>query len=201
MFGRRIRGVFIVAAVTGALMIGAQPVFADVELGHTGTVGVHSLTDTSDSPGVTAKYKYNSSDGFGWLKRLRVEAPHVRAVAGKSSQVVGYQFQVWRKVCGLGGCDTWRLRYTSPEMQAVTDDSHDAALPAASVSVTVPCGHGCEDAGAIYRVVVKMTWYRGNGSVQGTAKHRVYWYAASMDTGETGVMEKSAWDAWSPDWV
>ena len=170
-----------------------------MELGHKGTVGVHSLNDTAASPGVTAKYKYNSQDGFGWLKRLKVEPPNVRAVAGKSAQTVGWRFQVWRKVCGLGGCDIWRVRYTSPEMTAVTDDAHDAAFTPMAVSVKVPCGHNCADAGAIYRVVVKMNWYRANGSVQGAAKHRVYYYRASMDTGDTGLMEKYAWDSWSPD--
>jgi hypothetical protein len=192
---------FVAAVASTLIVVGAQPAFADVELGHTGTVGTHSLTDTMASPGVTAKYRYYASDGFGWLKRLRVEAPHVRAVAGKSAQTVGWQFTVERKVCGLGGCGTWENRYTSPEMTAVTDDGHDAALPDASVGVTVPCGHNCEDAGATYRVVVKMIWHRGDGSVQGTARHRVYYYRASMDTGETGVMEKTAWDSWSPDWT
>ena len=70
MLGRALRSTLVVTTVAIALLGIAQPVFADTELGHTGTVGVHSLSDTSGNPGTTAKYKYNSSDGFGWLKRL-----------------------------------------------------------------------------------------------------------------------------------
>jgi hypothetical protein len=191
---------FVVTTLAVAMLVIAQPVLADTELGHTGTVGVHSLSDTSGNPGTTAKYKYNSSDGFGWLKRLFVKPPNMRAVAGKNAQKVGWLFTVERKICGIGGCDIWRLRYTSPEMTAVTDDTHNAAFSEATVGVTVPCGHNCADAGATYRVTVKMIWHRANDSVQGTARHRVYWYRAVMDTGETGVIEKVAWDSWSPDW-
>lgn len=200
MFRRALRSWFVVTALALAALGAAQPVFADTELGHNGTVGVHSLTDTSASPGAIARYKYNNADGFGWLKRLFVHPPNMRAVAGRSAQTVGWLFTVERKICGLGGCDIWRLRYTSPEMTAVTDDSHNAAFSDATVGVTVPCGHNCADAGATYRVNVKMIWHRPNQSVQGTARHRVYYYRAQMDTGESGVMEKTAWDAWSPDW-
>ncbi len=196
---RRLRGFFALATVGIAVLAVAPPVFADTELGHSGTVGVHSLTDTAASPGAIAKYRYRSADGFGWLKRLFVQPPNVRAVAGRNAQKVGWLFTVERKICGLKGCDRWRLRYTSPEMTAITDDASNAAFSQASVSVTVPCGPNCADAGAIYRVVVKMIWHRPNGNVQGTARHRVYYYRAQMNTGESGLMEKAAWDSWSPD--
>jgi hypothetical protein len=201
MFGRRSRGLFIAAVVASALVASVQPVFADKELGHTGTVGNHSLTDTAGDPGAVGKYRYYPSDGFGWLKRFRVDPPNVKAVAGESAQTVGWRFTVERKVCGLGGCDIWRLRYTSPEQTAVTDDATNAAFTKMAVSVKVPCGHNCADAGAIYRINVKMIWHRPNGNVQGTALHRIYWYGAEMDTGESGVIEKHAWDSWSPDWT
>lgn len=196
---RGLRHLFVAVNVGIAVLAGAQPVFADKELGHTGTVGAHSLVDTSANPGAVAKYRYYPSDGFGWLKRLKVNPPKMKAVAGEGAQTVGWRFSVERKVCGLGGCDRWRLRYTSPEMTSVTDDSHNAAFTHMAVAVNVPCGHNCADAGAIYRVNVKMIWHHPNGNVQGTAVHRVYWYGAEMDNGESGVMEKVAWDAWSPD--
>jgi hypothetical protein len=85
------------------------------------------------------------------------------------------------------------------EFTAITDDAHNAPFSQATASVTVPCGHNCADAGATYRITVKMIWHRPNGSVQGTVLNRIYWYGAQMTTGESGVMERVAWDAWSPD--
>lgn len=190
----------VVATIAVAALGATQPVFADTPLGHTGTVGVHSLTDTSSNPGAIAYYKYNNSDGFGWLKRLYVNPPNMRAVAGMSNQTVGWLFTVERKICGIPGCGHWELRYTSSETTAVTDDAHSPSWGQASVRVTVPCGHNCADAGATYRVTVKMIWHRPNGSVQGTVRDRIYYYSAQMSNGDSGVQEKVAGDSWSPDW-
>lgn len=198
MFGRSLRTLIVVATVAVAALGATQPAFA-YELGHTGTVGVHSLTDTSSNPGAIGRYKYYASDGFGWLVRFYVNPPKMRAVAGNSSQTVGWRYMVERKVCGIGGCGAWTLRFTSVEMTAVTNDAHNASFSQATASVTVPCGHNCYDAGAIYRITVKMIWHRANGSVQGTVRNRIYWYGAQMTTGEYGVQEKVASDSWSPD--
>lgn len=195
---RRLRGLLVVATIAVAALAATQPVFA-YELGHTGTVGVHSTTDTSSDPGAIGKYRYYASDGFGWLTRFWVNPPNMRAVAGKTGQTVGWLFTVDRKVCGIGGCQHWMLRYTSPEMTAVTDDATDASFTQATVGVTVPCGHNCEDVGATYRITVKMIWHRSNGSVQGTVHDRIYWYGAQMTNGDSGVQEKVAADAWSPN--
>jgi len=199
MFGRSFRTLMVVATIAVAALAATQPAFA-YELRQTGTVGVHSLVDTSSHPGAVGRYKYYSSDGFGWLNRFYVNPPRMRAVAGKTSQTVGWLFKVQRKVCGMGGCGDWTLRYTSPEMTAVTDDAHNASFSQATVGVTVPCGHNCADAGAIYRIKVKMIWHRKDGSVQGTVLNRIYWYGAQMTNGESGVQEKFASDSWSPDW-
>jgi hypothetical protein len=199
MLGRGKRGL-LVAATVGMLAVAATQPALGYELGHTGTVGVHSLVDTSANPGATGKYRYYASDGFGWLKRFWVNPPKMRAVAGKTNQTVGWKFIVERKVCGIPRCGRWTVRYTSPEMTAVTDDAHNASFSQATVRVRVPCGHNCEDAGAIYRITVKMLWHRPNGSIQGKVKDRIYWYGAQMTNGDSGVQEKVASDAWSPDW-
>ncbi len=200
MFGRGLRSLVVVATLAVAAIVTTQPVYADTVLGHKGKIGAWSLTDTSSDPGAIGKYRYYNSDGFGWLKRFYVNPPNMRAVAGKSSQTVGWLFIVERKVCGFGGCEHWNVRYTSPEMTAVTDDAHDALFGQATVRVRVPCGHLCADAGAIYRIKVKMIWHRADGSVQGNVRDRIYWYGAQMTNGDSGVQEKVAGDAWSPDW-
>jgi hypothetical protein len=200
MFVRSIRSLFVLASIGVALLLGAQPVFADTELGHTGTVGVHSLTDTASSPGAKCKYRYLSAYDYGRLKRIVVQPPNMRAVAGKSAQKVGWQFTIQRREMGLGGSSPWEPRYTSPEMTAITSASHNATFSSASVGVTTPFGPDTEDAGAIYRVNVKMIWHRPDGSVQGTARHRVNYYRSVLDIGGSGLQNNVCSDYWSPNW-
>jgi len=195
----RWRNLLVLASVTVALLVGAQPVAADTELGHTGTVGLHSLLDTPGNPGATCKYKYLSEYQIGRLKRIVVFPPRMRAVAGKDAQTVGWNFTVQRREAGLGGSGPWENRYTSPEMTAVTDDAHNASFDQASVSVTTPFGPDVEDAIALYRVHIKMFWHRPNGSVQGTAKHRVNYYrSVYTNRSGSGVQENVCGDYWTP---
>ena len=200
MFGRRFRTALVVATIAIAALATTQPALAAGDLSHTGTVGVHSVTDTSSDPGAIGKYKYYASDGFGWLTRFWVNPPSMKAVAGKSSQKVGWLYTVERKDCGFGGCNPWHVTYASPEMTAITDDAHNASFTQATVSVHVPCGHNCADAGSSYRITITMIWHRPSGITQGSARYRIYWYGAQMTNGDSGVQEKSAGDSWSPDW-
>jgi hypothetical protein len=195
MFGRGLRTLVLVGTIGVAALAATQPALA-YELSHTGTVGVHSLTDTSSNPAAIGRYRYYASDGYGWLNRFYVNPPNMKAVAGKTSQHVGWKYMVERKMCGIEGCGSWMLRFTSRQFTAVTDDSHNAAFTQATASVTVPCGHNCYDVGAKYRITVKMIWHRADGSVQGTVLNRIYWYGAQMTTGEHGVQEKFAADSW-----
>lgn len=200
MFLRSSRSWFVVLTVMIAALGVALPVSASSQGAATGTVGQHSYTDTASRPGAIGLYKYNSEDGFGWLKRFYVNPPKMRAVAGMNAQTVGWRYNVQRKICGIGGCGNWTVTYRSPEFTAITDDAHSPAWGQDSVRVRVPCGHGCADAGAVYRINIKMMWHRANGSVMGTAKHRIYYYSSQMDTGESGLQENVAGSSWSPDW-
>jgi hypothetical protein len=192
-------GVVVLTLMVAALGV-AQPVSASPRVDYSGTIGAYTYTDTAARPGAIGLYKYNAEDGFGWLKRFYVNPPKMKAVAGMDHQTVGWLYKVQRKICGLGGCGSWTVTYTSPEFKVVTDDAHYTAWGQDSVKVRVPCGHGCEDAGAIYRINIKMMWHRPNGSIQGKAKHRIYYYSEQLDTGGSGVSEGTAPDAWSPDW-
>ncbi len=194
----RLRGLLVATTVAIAALAATQPVLG-YELGHTGTVGVHSMTDTAGDPAAIGKYRYYASDGFGWLTRFWVFPPKMKAVAGKSAQTVGWTFTVERKDCGFGGCSHWFGTYTSPEQTAVTSDATNASFSQATVLVHVPCGHNCADLGSSYRITVKMIWHRPGGSIQGTVRDRIYWYGAAMTNGDTGVQEKTAGAGWSPD--
>lgn len=195
---RSLRSPLVVATVLLALIAGAQPVLADTPLSQTGTVGVHSLRDTASSPGANCKYKYLSAHGYGKLKKIVVMPPRMRAVAGKSAQLVGWTFTVQRRIVSLGPNNPWENRYTSPEMTAVTDDAHNASFSAASVPVIVPFPPDSLDVAAFYRVHVKMFWHTANGSIQGTATHRVDYYRHVMSTGGSKVNQDICPDYWGP---
>jgi hypothetical protein len=200
MSRRSLRFVIVLVTLAVASIAAVQPAAAGTRINATGTVGAWSYTDTAARPGAIAWYRYNSEDGFGWLKRLYVNPPKMKAVSGMQHQTVGWMYNVQRKICGFGGCGHWEVTFTSEEFTAITDDSHSPGWGQDSVRVRVPCGHNCADAGAVYRVNVKMLWHRANGSVMGTAKHRINWYSLQLDTGGNDVHEKLAPDSYSPDW-
>jgi hypothetical protein len=195
MFSRRLRILVISATVAAAALGVAQPALAQ-QLSQTGTVGVHSMTDTSGHPGAIGRYKWYASDNAGYLNRFYVNPPNMRAVAGNASQTVGWLYMVERKDCGLGGCGPWKHTFTSVEFTAVTSDAHNASFSQATASVTGPCDHGCSDGGSLYRITVKMIWHHPNGSVQGTVLFRIHWYGAQVTNGDHGVQEKAASSEW-----
>lgn len=184
------------AALLAAVLIGGgQPALAATQLSRTGTVGTHSIEDTTLSPGATCRYQHEAPGHFGKLVKIVVQPPNMHAVAGKSSQTVGWTFEVQRRLAAgpEGPPGPWQHRYTSTEMKSVTDDSHDAAFTSASVPVIA--GHPQAGGGFEYRVLVTMFWHLGDGSVQGTVKERIDFYKDSENTGPTAEQDHEC-DAW-----
>jgi hypothetical protein len=181
----------LVAAIVATLLV-TQPVLAETPLGTTGTVGSHSLNDTSTSnPGATCGYRYDSTDDVWLINKITVRAPNMKAVAGSCAQKVGGSYIVQRRIYGpVGRPGPWLLRYTSPTFTKVTSDKTNAALTAKSVPVRVSFGVG---AGYEYRVIVTMVWYRASGGVQGTAKSRVDYYTESFGSTSTSSKGHCSW--------
>lgn len=165
------------AASLIALVIGASPVSAYKHLGTTGNTGTHSLTDTRSSPGADCVYRF-SDVGTAWeLRRINVRPPNVQAsVFHEGNQRVGWRFSVERRESNaFTGSGSWIHRYTSPTQKRTTDADHDASFSPMDVSVRVP-EVASSDVWYHYRVIVKVLWYRDNGSVSGTARMRVEWF-------------------------
>jgi hypothetical protein len=181
---RRKRFTLIVVAAALAALMGALPVSAYTELKTTGTVGMHSLTDTSSSPGADCIYRYKSGWDLWQLKRINVDPPNVRAVPAQGNEQVGWRFTIQRRAYSAfsNHPGPWEHRYTSEVFKAVTDSTHDAAFSPAGVRVNVPVEPG-NDVAFAYRAVVKAYWYRANGSVLGTATMRVGWYSSVKGSG------------------
>ena len=172
-------------------LIVAAPAVAQIEQGHTGTVGPHSLRDSSTKPGATCRFRriQPSPGGYSYeakLNRIDVRPPKVRAISG--SQEVGWRFFVQRRGWessgqGYGEFGPWVVTYQSPIQRDVTHAGTNASFTTMGIGVNVPTSKPFYE----YRVQVKMFWYRPDGRTQGTATHRVEWY-------------KSVYNNW-PDWA
>ena len=161
------------AGLALGLMLGAQPVLADTELGHTGTVGPHIVSDGFAA--VTCAYTYLPASDVYRLTKINVAYPSIAAVVGKSHQKVGWQAIVQRKYGGYPTSNLqWVNDFASAEMTAYTSDNSYANFQNfRHISVTVPYGPSAQNTHyAAYRVLIKMFWHTPSGGVQGTALHR-----------------------------
>ena len=168
---RRMLAPTIIALVLAALAVG--PALADTEFGHTGTVGFHALRDSSSKGGAICRYKgiEPSPGGYsyeGKLKWIDVRPPKVRAITG--SQKVGWRFMVERQANSAG---PWTTTYTSRIQTRTTNSSTNAAFSMKGINVRVPTSGADDSPEYLYRVKVKMFWYKPGGGVKGTATHLV----------------------------
>lgn len=123
--------------------------------------------------GAIANCRYNVTEGgtYGWtealLKKFAVRPPVMPRPAGAAS--VGWRFVVERSLDREN--TPWRLIYRSPLQRA----AKSADLTPMSVNVSVPPDSDTPNGQSyvLYRVTLKMFWYRSDGSVQTKVSHLV----------------------------
>jgi hypothetical protein len=159
----------------------AGPAAADFEWGETGRTGPHTLIDSMSESSVRCNYATTSiepqpEDTFifrGKLDRLDVRPPQVWSVRG--TQKVGWRFMVERVRNPRSTFDDpWRETYRSAIQTATATEASSAAFTPMYVPVEVPRGTLVRNHG--YRVMIKMFWYRADGSVQGTSQHLLSYF-------------------------
>ena len=185
----------MMAAALGASAISVGPVAAQTEIGHTGTVGFHTLRDTEARPGATCTYTQRDGSYFweGDLTRIGVRPPRMRAAMG--NQQVGWRFVVQRRAWD-GEFGPWKNKFFSPIQWDVTDTTHDASFTWMGVDVDVPTSNPDEPPEYLYRVRVKMFWRNASGDTTGMAVHEVDWNRLiEMDTYSDNY-DCRAWQAW-----
>ena len=183
MFSRTVRVPFAFAVFGLAALAVGQPVLADTELGHTGTVGAHSLTDTSSKPGAKCHYTFSTGLGLGKLKTIEVRPPNMSPVAGRTHQIAGWQFTIQRRFVG-SSTGPWKQIYKSNQQTTAIGGGDSGGFTSMTAPITLPSNEGVTGE-HFYRVFVKMFWYRkDDATVQGTALHRVDFYRGVMNTGE-----------------
>ncbi|CAN5720175.1 hypothetical protein BH23CHL7_BH23CHL7_08620 [soil metagenome] len=90
---------------------------------------------------------------------------------------------------------TWTRVYRSPLQVTTAKPDRDARFLPMAMGITVrrASRHANHHQ---YRVLVKMAWYRPDGTVEGSARHQLSWYALVL----RGQLERTwipACDAWS----
>jgi hypothetical protein len=151
--------------LTASLMLSASGVaMADTPVGHSGTYGPHSLTDSDESAGARCIF-----DSEMYLTRVRVLPPTLFArdrTSSRDSQYVDWRVEL-RYRDGEGG--SWGTFKNSTYTKVKAYDDTPAALARKSVSI------GSQVGGGEFEVIVRMRWYRpGHPDVwEGTARHHV----------------------------
>jgi len=156
------RIVALLFAVATAIAFSA-PAAADHPVSHSGTVGVHYLSDSKEYPRARCRY-----DGSQNLASIRVRDPFVFAFRNDPDFTsVSWRFIVQKQV----GSGPW----TNVQKSALQFGDARTSRPAdfSPMRVTI-----IADTSATYRVLVKMFWYVGGKALSqvGTAVHRVDWY-------------------------
>jgi hypothetical protein len=182
---RTLRAPLAGATLVLVAVFAAQPALADTELGDSGHVGAHSLTDTHAQPGVTCNYKYSSSLGVGKITKLTVRPPNMDLAPGRTHQIIGWSFTIDRRRVGEQNT-AYKHYYTSP-LQTTSIGGESGGFSSMSTPITFPPNDGITGVHH-YRVTVKMVWFAKDGeTVSGTSRHRVDFYKGVENTGQHWV--------------
>jgi hypothetical protein len=157
--------VLILAAALVLSMTGTT--LADTPVGHSGTYGPHSLTDSGETAGARCVY---DSDLF--LYRIKVLPPTVFArnrTSSRDSQWVGWRIDLRYRDGEGGGWGT--VKHTSFVKAKAYDDT-----PGVLSTRSIPIGD--QVGGGEFQVIVRMQWYKPGHSDtwEGTARHQVDHY-------------------------
>ena len=149
-----------------AVLAASSVAVADVPVGHSGSTGAHSLTDSSEAAGASCRYNDDQN-----VDRIRVRPPTVFArdrSTSRDQQWVGWRVELRYRADG----GAWSTVQTSSVMRVKAWDDTPAAFRTSTFTVAHPKGSGA------WRVIVRMTWYRpGTSDIwEGTARHGVEHY-------------------------
>jgi hypothetical protein len=120
----------------------------------------------------SCRYRITQEGSYGWtaarLKKIVVSPPTVAKKDG--TRTVGWRFIVQRSLDRTS--TPWRVTYRSPLQR----EGKSADFTPMRVGVTVPAERDTPNGQdhVWYRVVLKMFWYRADGSVQAKIKHVMY---------------------------
>jgi len=126
---------------------------------------------------VTCNYRTNSpGPAFNAnVRKIIVTAPKVFAKSGH--QTVGWRFSVWRTI-DEGDHPSHKVTYRSPIQRATATTTRAAVFNTKSVGVALPNVEELRNVS--YQVVIRMIWYRANGSVQSATSYLMPTYTVHV---------------------
>ncbi len=154
-------------ALVVTLSVGIGPVFADIDIFTTGTVGEHSLKlDTPEAGGAICFFNEEGPDD---LWKIKMRPPMVYAIdrdGSRNHQMVGWQLLIDRS----SDTSPAVIFHKSRIQKLVAYDDQPAAFTAKFAAPRFP------NDDSRYRVFAKMYWYRADGSIEGASVHVVTEY-------------------------
>jgi hypothetical protein len=150
--------------------------------------GESALASSSQGSQTRCRYEATQVGSFGWteakLRRIVVTPPQIYGLS--RGQTVGWRFVVRRSI----DYGPWKVTYQSPVQKATAGPNRAASFSKQGVAValpSIPSGSDWDHWDVHYRVVLKMFWYRSDGSLQQTASHVFSRYNTYVD----GVLENT----------
>jgi len=174
---RPIRPLFVLAAVSLALAVGAQSAVGADVVGKSGKRGAWTLRDTESQPGATCTYGIDGNSGDGQLDRVEARSPRVFArnrSSARDGQWVGIRVVVQqsRQDGGTGGWktvkDTGFVKKYAHDDKAVNIgkrawQAHYTSTPQFRVRANVRWYQPGSSSTVAGRLSLAYEWYKGGG--------------------------------------
>ena len=177
--GSRGRITWPVVLAVSALILSVAPVAAQpVSRAPNGALEPQ-LTEPISGLKVKPSCRYEAIEGgtFGWttarLRRIRVDPPSMWAMWAR--QKVGWRFVVQRSVDDA----PWTVTYRSPLQKSTAFADRAASFTKMAVDVKLPAVP--DKADVAYQVILKLFWYRSDGTTKYKIREQIDDYDAYVD--------------------
>ncbi len=173
-FVRRVlRGGFLASTIVAAVALGGGTTLAAHQVGHSGTTGSYSWTDSSAHPAGLCDYTGGGAAGHTYIVGVRVNAPATAKWPTGQASTWGYVgFRV--ELQHLSG-GSWTTVNWGPQTTANATTTASAMLSNRRVAWAGPLTG--KDRG-----LAVLTWYRPNWSILGSARVVIDHYANNFDS-------------------
>ena len=189
---------FVLAVVASAVWAG--PAAAYVTISETGPHGNYWLDDTSEMPAATCKYGQVAYSNWTYFKWMQVDAPHVFAADRNSDKrekrLVTWQWKLQHEDWGDPLPNNWKTVKSSAVQKATAYEDAEAGFTPLRINYDIealdPEHQGRN--GEIFRALVVIKWFRGDGTLESTVKLTPsFYYIKSVFGNRTSGANYCSW--------
>jgi hypothetical protein len=177
--------------IVGALVLAASvasPASAYTLVSKTGTVGGWSFDEGSSLQTASGHCAYGANVVYNWVyfKSMTVKPPTVKAInrtTKQDHQTVGWQLVMQQHLIALPMTGSWTTIKKSSIQKKTAYDNAAALFTALTVKYDAQVHDpDFQSLPYAYRALVVITWYKADGTVQGTVKLAPSYYKNTSST-------------------